>query len=108
MPRVKKRGKGLWADLQRAYDTYEQHSYTDEPPDEPFKEHWEEAGIRAALIFLGITLAAWGSGLMATPRPTLAALVTLLGGACVYAAGNALGWFDHDSRAPQRTSAESD
>ena len=56
MPRVKNRGTGLWADLQRAYDTYEQHSYTEEPPDEPFKEHWEEAGVRAALIFLGMPL----------------------------------------------------
>ena len=56
MPRPKHRGKGLWADLQRAYDTYEQHSYTEEPPDEPFKEHWEEAGVRAALIFLGMPL----------------------------------------------------
>ncbi len=54
MPRVKKRGKGLWGDLQREYDAYERHSYTAEPPGEPFKEHWEAAGIRAALIFLGM------------------------------------------------------
>jgi len=31
-----------------------------------------------AVIFLGITLAAWGSGLLATPWPTVAALITLL------------------------------
>ena len=48
-----------------------------------------------ALIFLGITLAAWGSGLRATPLPTVAALATLLGGACIYAAGKSLGWFNH-------------
>jgi len=52
-----------------------------------------------AVIFLGITLAAWGSGLLATPWPTVAALITLFAGACVYAAGNALGWFEHRSSA---------
>ena len=47
-----------------------------------------------ALVFLAITLAAWGSGLAATPGPTVAALVTLSGGAIVYAAGRARGWFE--------------
>ena len=56
-----------------------------------------------AVIFLGITLAAWGSGLMATPAPTLAALATLLGGACIYATGNALGWFERQRDAIQQT-----
>ncbi len=56
MPRIKKRGKGLWGDLQRDYDAYERHSYRGEPPDEPFKEHWEAVGIRAALIFTGMPL----------------------------------------------------
>ena len=46
-----------------------------------------------AIIFLAITLAAWASGLMATPGPTLAALVTLAGGAGLYAVGGRLGWF---------------
>ncbi len=49
-----------------------------------------------AFIFLGITLAAWASGLLATPGPTLAALATLSGGALIYAAGNSLGWFEQD------------
>ncbi len=61
-----------------------------------------------AVIFLGITLAAWGSGLVATPWPTLAALATLSAGACIYAAGKALGWFEHrPADAPQTASTDS-
>ena len=57
VPKEKKpRGKGLWGDLMRAYDTYEYHSFTEDPPDEPFREHWEAVGTRAALIFLGMPL----------------------------------------------------
>ncbi len=54
MSKKKVRGKGLWGDLQRVYDTYESHSYAEDPPDEPFKEHWEAAGERAAMVFLGM------------------------------------------------------
>ena len=54
MPRSKKRGKGLWGDLLREYDAYERHSYTEDAVDQPFKEHWEETGVRAALIFMGM------------------------------------------------------
>jgi serine O-acetyltransferase len=52
----KKRGKGLWADLQRVYDNYEEHSYTEDPPDEPFQEKWEKTGERAAMVFLGMPI----------------------------------------------------
>jgi APA family basic amino acid/polyamine antiporter len=51
-----------------------------------------------AFIFLGITLAAWASGLVATPGPTVAALVTLSGGAGIYFVGSQLGWFSHTGR----------
>jgi len=54
VPKPKKRGKGIWADLQRVYDTYELHSFTEDPPDEPFQEKWEKTGERAAMIFLGM------------------------------------------------------
>ena len=56
-----------------------------------------------ALVFLAITVAAWGSGLAATPGPTLAALATLAGGAGVYFAGQRFGWF----RSPGTADAES-
>ena len=54
MSEKKIRGKGIWGDLQRVYDTYESHSWTEDPPDEPFREHWEAVGERAALVFLGM------------------------------------------------------
>lgn len=46
-----------------------------------------------ALVFIGITLAAWINGLIGAPVPTGAALATLAIGACVYLAGQRLGWF---------------
>ncbi|NKB88328.1 MAG: amino acid permease [Acidobacteria bacterium] len=46
-----------------------------------------------AIVFLAITVAAWVSGLIATPGPTIAALATLSGGAAVYAVGRNRGWF---------------
>ena len=46
-----------------------------------------------ALIFLGMTIAAWINGLLGAPLPTGAALVTLAAGAAVYAFGNRRGWF---------------
>ncbi len=46
-----------------------------------------------ALIFLGMTIAAWVNGLLGAPLPTGAALVTLAAGAAVYAVGNRRGWF---------------
>ena len=45
---------GLWEELQAAYDTYVLHSYTLDPPDEPFIEHWQAKGERSALIWLGM------------------------------------------------------
>jgi APA family basic amino acid/polyamine antiporter len=53
-----------------------------------------------AVVFLAITLAAWGSGLAATPGPTIAALATLAGGATVYAVGCKLGWFERGGATP--------
>lgn len=47
---------GLWDDLQEAYDTYERHSFTADPPDKPFVDHWKAKGQRAARIFLGMPL----------------------------------------------------
>lgn len=46
----------LWDDLQEAYETYELHSYTEDPPGEPFWNHWKAQGERAALIYLGMPL----------------------------------------------------
>jgi len=46
-----------------------------------------------AVIFIGMTLAAWGSGLAATPAPTIAALATVGSGAVLYAIGHLGGWF---------------
>jgi APA family basic amino acid/polyamine antiporter len=46
-----------------------------------------------ALIFLGVTIAAWVNGLLGAPVPTGAALATLALGAGVYALGNHRGWF---------------
>ena len=46
-----------------------------------------------ALIFLGVTIAAWVNGLLGAPVPTGAALATLAAGAAVYAFGNRKGWF---------------
>jgi APA family basic amino acid/polyamine antiporter len=56
----------------------------------PFQTPWFPL---PAIIFLVMTLAAWVSGLLATPGPTLAALATLAGGAALYGLGKALGWF---------------
>ena len=46
-----------------------------------------------ALIFLGMTIAAWINGLLGAPLPTGAALATLATGAAVYAFGKRRGWF---------------
>ena len=45
-----------------------------------------------ALVFVGITVAAWANGLVDAPLPTFAALGTMLLGAAVYALGRQLGW----------------
>ena len=46
-----------------------------------------------ALVFIGVTLAAWVNGLMGAPVPTGAALGTLALGAGIYAVGRRAGWF---------------
>ncbi len=46
-----------------------------------------------AIVFIGITLAAWVNGLVAAPVPTGLALGTLTLGAGLYFAGRRLGWF---------------
>ena len=50
-----------------------------------------------ALVFIGMTLAAWINGLIGAPVPTGAALATLAVGACVYLAGQRLDWFVRSS-----------
>ncbi len=47
---------GLWEDLEAAYDTYEFYSFTEDPPDDPFWDHWKAKGERSALIWLGMPL----------------------------------------------------
>lgn len=47
-----------------------------------------------AIVFIGVTLAAWVNGLMGAPVPTGAALATLALGAGVYGAGRRSGWFE--------------
>lgn len=44
------------------------------------------------LIFIAVTVAAWGQGLISTPVPTTAALLTLFAGGLVYAVGRRQGW----------------
>jgi len=44
------------------------------------------------LVFVVVTAAAWGQGLISTPVPTMAALATLLAGGLVYAVGRSKGW----------------
>ena len=51
-----------------------------------------------ALIFLGITIAAWINGLIGAPVPTGAALITLGAGSVVYAVGSRRGWFGSEMR----------
>ena len=46
-----------------------------------------------ALVFLGVTIAAWINGLFGAPVPTGAALGTLALGAVVYRIGKRSGWF---------------
>lgn len=46
-----------------------------------------------ALIFLGVTIAAWINGLLGAPLPTGSALATLALGGGVYVVGNRRGWF---------------
>ena len=46
-----------------------------------------------ALVYLGMTVAAWGNGLAAAPLPTGAALLTLAAGGGLYALGRNRGWF---------------
>ena len=46
-----------------------------------------------AVVFIGVTLAAWINGLLDAPVPTGAALGTLTLGAGIYAMGRRLGWF---------------
>ncbi len=55
-----------------------------------------------ALVFIGITLAAWINGLIGAPVPTGAALLTLSAGAGVYRLGRYLGWFSSVSLEPTR------
>ncbi len=54
MPNDNANEPGLWEELKAEYDTYELHSYTLDPPDEPFVEHWQAKGERSALIWLGM------------------------------------------------------
>ncbi len=44
------------------------------------------------LIFIAMTIAAWGQGLISTPLPTTAALATLFAGGLVYALARRKGW----------------
>ncbi len=46
-----------------------------------------------ALVFLGVTIAAWVNGLIGAPVPTGSALATLALGGCVYWLGHRRGWF---------------
>jgi len=46
-----------------------------------------------AIVFIGITLAAWINGLLGAPAHTGAALATLALGAGIYFLGRRLGWF---------------
>ncbi|MEX0787037.1 MAG: DapH/DapD/GlmU-related protein [Dehalococcoidia bacterium] len=41
-------------DLQDAYDTYVQNSFFEEPPEEPFWEHWQAKGERWGMMYLGM------------------------------------------------------
>lgn len=45
---------GLWAALKEGFDTYRRHSFLPDPPEQPFREHWEAKGKRSARIFLGM------------------------------------------------------
>lgn len=45
-----------------------------------------------AVVFVGVTVAAWGNGLLQAPVPTGAALATLAAGALVYAVARRRGW----------------
>lgn len=47
-----------------------------------------------AVVFIGVTLAAWVNGLMGAPVPTGAALGTLALGAGIYTLGRRSGWFE--------------
>jgi APA family basic amino acid/polyamine antiporter len=51
-----------------------------------------------AIVFIGITLAAWVNGLVGAPVPTGAALGTLVLGGGVYAVGRRLGWLTEEAR----------
>ncbi|HSH74374.1 MAG TPA: amino acid permease [Longimicrobiales bacterium] len=51
-----------------------------------------------AIVFIGVTLAAWINGLLGTPVPTGAALGTLALGAGIYLVGRRRGWFVHSGR----------
>jgi basic amino acid/polyamine antiporter, APA family len=57
---------------------------------EVFRTPWHPL---PAVIFLGVTLAAWINGLIAAPVPTGAALGTLALGGAIYGLGRRLGWF---------------
>jgi serine O-acetyltransferase len=45
---------GLREELEEVYDTYERHSFTDEPPERPWRERWKVKGPRLARIYLGM------------------------------------------------------
>jgi len=44
----------LWDELQEVYYTYKVHSFTPEPPDKPFGDHWRAEGKRAARVLFGM------------------------------------------------------
>ncbi len=54
MPKDSSPKDGLWDELKEAYDVYEFHSYTEDPPDRPLFDHWKAKGERAALVYLGM------------------------------------------------------
>jgi serine O-acetyltransferase len=45
---------GLWGELEEAYETYKLHSFTEDPPEKPLRDHWELQGPRLARIYLGM------------------------------------------------------
>ncbi len=49
--------RGLWDELQEAYDLYRRHSLLKDPPDRPLVDHWRQKGERSARIYLGMPLA---------------------------------------------------
>jgi len=48
---------GLWPELEQAYDTYRNFSFSAPPPEEPFGEHWRLKMERLNKVYLGMSTA---------------------------------------------------